>query len=91
MIRKHLAFSLKIRSANPDRGPNRCRASTLDLQARLYKKAPGTGAVQCFRGHALMENLHGLVVQADLTQTEGYAGHIASPFAWIDPNPHAGG
>ena len=49
----------------------------------------GRGAV--FQGACFDRNLHGLVVQADLTQTEGYAGHIASPFPWIDPNHHAGG
>lgn len=48
-------------------------ASTTDLAARLYKKSPGTGAVLCFMGHALMENPHGLVVQGDLTQAEGHA------------------
>ena len=31
-------------------------------------KSPGTGAMLCFMGHALMENRHGLVVQGDLSQ-----------------------
>jgi hypothetical protein len=35
--------------------------------------SPGTGAVLCFMGHALMENRHGLVVQGDLTQADGHA------------------
>jgi hypothetical protein len=40
---------------------------------RLYKKSPGTGAMLCFIGHALMENSSGLIVQGDLTQADGHA------------------
>ena len=50
---------------------NATHASTTDPQARLYKKSPGTGAVLCFIGHALMENRSGLIVQGDLTQADG--------------------
>ena len=39
--------------------------------ARLYKKAPGTGAVFCFMGRTLMENRNATIVQADLTHAEG--------------------
>jgi transposase len=48
-------------------------ASTTGPDARLYKKSPGTGAMLCFIGHALMENRSGLIVQGDLTQTDGHA------------------
>jgi transposase len=57
---------------------NATHASTTDPDARLYKKSPGTGAVLCFMGHALMENRHGLVVQGDLTQADGHAERKAA-------------
>ena len=52
---------------------NATHASVTDPEARLYKKSPGTGAMLCFMGHALMENRNGLVVQGDLTQADGHA------------------
>ena len=61
-----------------ERRSNATHASTTDPQARLYKKSPGTGAVLCFIGHALMENRSGLVVQGDLTQADGHAERRAA-------------
>ena len=57
---------------------NTTHASTTDPDARLYKKSPGTGAMLCFIGHALMENRNGLVVQGDLTQADGHAERKAA-------------
>jgi hypothetical protein len=57
---------------------NATHASTTDLDARLYKKSPGTGAVLCFMGHALMEKRSGLIVQGDLTQADGHAERRAA-------------
>jgi transposase len=57
---------------------NATHASVTDPDARLYKKSPGTGAVLCFMGHALMENRHGFVVQGDLTQADGHAERRAA-------------
>jgi hypothetical protein len=57
---------------------NAPHASVSDLDARLYKKSPGTGAMLCFMGHALMENRHGLVVQGDLTRADGRAERRAA-------------
>ena len=57
---------------------NTTHASVNDPDARLYKKSPGTGAVLCFMGHALMENRHGFVVQGDLTQADGHAERRAA-------------
>ena len=57
---------------------NATHASVTDPDARLYKKSPGTGAVLCFMGHALMENRHGLVVQGDLTHADGRAERKAA-------------
>ena len=70
------------RNAEVDfRGEKRSNAthvSTTDPEARLYKKSPGTGAMLCFIGHALMENRSGLIVQGDLTQADGHAERRAA-------------
>tara|TARA_R110002072_G_C7879322_1_gene527883 strand:- start:105 stop:1280 length:1176 start_codon:yes stop_codon:yes gene_type:complete len=57
---------------------NATHASTTDPDARLYKKSPGTGAMLCFIGHALMENRSGLIVQGDLTKADGHAERKAA-------------
>ena len=57
---------------------NATHASTTDPDARLYKKSPGTGAMLCFIGHALMENRSGLIVQGDLTPADGHAERRAA-------------
>jgi transposase len=57
---------------------NATHASTTDPDARLYRKSPGTGAMLCFIGHALMENRSGLIVQGDLTQADGHAERRAA-------------
>ena len=53
-------------------------ASTTDSDARLDKNPPGTGAMLCFMGHTLMENRNGLIVQGDLTLTNGHAERKAA-------------
>lgn len=72
----------KSRNAEVDfRGEKRSNAthaSTSDPDARLYKKSPGTGAMLCFMGHALMENRSGLIVQGDLTRADGHAERRAA-------------
>ena len=57
---------------------NATHASTTDPDARLYKKSPGTGAMLCFMGHALMENRNGLIVQGDLTKADGHGERKAA-------------
>jgi len=57
---------------------NATHASTTDPDARLYKKSPGTGAMLCFIGHALMDNRNGLIVQGDLTKADGHAERKAA-------------
>lgn len=57
---------------------NATHVSTTDPDARLYKKSPGTGAMLCFIGHALMENRSGLIVQGDLTEADGHAERRAA-------------
>ena len=57
---------------------NTTHASTTDPQAKLYKKGKGKEAKLCFMGHALMENRHGLVVQAATSQADGHAERKAA-------------
>ena len=57
---------------------NATHVSTTDPEARLYKKSPGTGAMLCYIGHALMENRNGFIVQGDLTQADGHAERRAA-------------
>jgi hypothetical protein len=52
--------------------------------ARLYRKGPGKEAKLCFIGHGLMENRHGLLVDACLTPADGHAERVAA-LATIEP------
>ena len=58
--------------------------STTDPDARLYRKGPGKEAKLCFIGHGLMENHHGLLVDACLTPADGHAERVAA-LAMIEP------
>jgi transposase len=57
---------------------NETHVSTSDPEARLYRKGTGKEAKLCFIGHALMENRHGLFVDACLTPADGHAERIAA-------------
>ncbi|MDQ0561014.1 transposase [Rhizobium mesoamericanum] len=57
---------------------NETHASTTDPDARLYRKGEGKEAKLCFMGHGLMENHHGLLVNAYLTEASGYTERIAA-------------
>lgn len=57
---------------------NDTHASTTDPEARLYKKGKGKEAKLCFMGHGLMENRHGLLVDACLTFADGHAERVAA-------------
>ncbi len=61
-----------------ERRTNATHASTTDPEARLYKKAAGQEAKLCFLGHVLMENRHGLVVNATVTPATGTAEREAA-------------
>ena len=52
--------------------------STTDTEARLYRKGKQQGAQLCYLGHVLSENRHGLVVDVELTQADGYAEREAA-------------
>ncbi|MES0176960.1 IS5 family transposase [Mesorhizobium sp. M0006] len=57
---------------------NDTHASTTDPDARLYRKGKGKEAKLCFMGHGLMENRHGLLVDACLTLADGHAERVAA-------------
>jgi transposase len=57
---------------------NETHASTTDPEARLYRKGAGKEAKLCFMGHGLMENRHGLLVDACLTLADGHAERVAA-------------
>ena len=52
------------RDFHGEKRSNDSHASTTDPDARLYKKAAGQVAKLCHMAHLLMENRHGLVVEA---------------------------
>ena len=54
-----------------ERRSNATHTSTTDPEARLARKSEGQAAILAYRGHVLMENRHGLVVQAQVTQAVG--------------------
>ena len=57
---------------------NATHASTTDAEARLYKKGRGAAAKLSYMGHALAENRHGLIVEAELTMATGTAEREAA-------------
>ena len=57
---------------------NDTHTSTTDPEAKLYKKGKGKEAKLSYMGHALIENRHGLVVQADASQANGRAEREAA-------------
>jgi transposase len=57
---------------------NDTHESTTDPDAKLYRKSSNTAAKLCFIGHALAENRHGLIVQADATKASSRAEREAA-------------
>jgi DDE family transposase len=57
---------------------NDTHQSTTDPEARLAKKGKGKEAKLAYQGHVLMENRHGLVVEAEVTQASGTAEREAA-------------
>lgn len=52
---------------------NRTHQSTTDPEALLARKSNAAPAKLCFAGHFLMEHRNALIVDAELTQADGYA------------------
>ncbi len=84
--------SYRPRDEQPPRGGGRNRdvdfkgerrsrethTSTTDPEARLYRKGKQQAARLCYLGHVLTENRHGLVVDVELTEADGYAERDAA-------------
>jgi hypothetical protein len=61
-----------------DTRKNETHASTTDPDARLYRKSNNTEARRAYLGHLLMENRHGLIVDAQATVADGFAEREAA-------------
>jgi len=61
-----------------ERRSNTTHVSTTDPEARLARKGPGKEAKLAYHGHAVMDNRHGLVVNACATQATGTAEREAA-------------
>ena len=57
---------------------NDTHASTTDPDAKLYRKSSNTAAKLSYIGHALAENRHGLIVEADATKATSRAEREAA-------------
>lgn len=66
------------RDFHGEKRTNDSHASTTDPDARLYRKGRGKEAKLCHLGHLLMENRHGLIVDALVTQASGTAERAAA-------------
>jgi transposase len=66
------------RDFHGERRRNDTHASTTDPDARLFRKGRGKEAKLCHMGHLLMENRHGLIVDAMLTPATGTAERDAA-------------
>ena len=52
---------------------NQTHRSSTDPEALLARKSNNTAARLCYAGHLLMENRNALIIDAELTQADGYA------------------
>jgi transposase len=60
-------------SFHGDKRTNGTHVSKTDPDARLYKKSRGSEAKLSYLGHVMVENRHGFIVDAMLTQADGTA------------------
>jgi len=75
------------RNFHGEKRSNETHASTTDPEARLARKGDGQASRLAYTGHILMENRHGLIVAASLTQATGTAERAAA-LAMIDRHEH---
>jgi transposase len=66
------------RDFHGEKRTNDTHASTTDPDAKLYRKSSNTAAKLSYIGHALAENRHGLIVQADATKATSRAEREAA-------------
>src|ERR1700675_2851675 len=71
------------RDLHGEKRANDTHESKTDPDAKLFRKSNSQPAKLYFMGHALIENRHGLVVQADATEANGKAERQAA-LAMID-------
>ena len=76
--RRKAAAAMPKRDFHGQKRLNDTHASTTDPDARLYRKGKGKETKLCFIGHGLMENRHGLLVDACLTLADGHAERAAA-------------
>lgn len=74
------------RDFHKEKRSNETHQSTTDPEARLYRKGDGQPAKLCYIGHVLMENRHGLAVDASVTPATGTAEREAA-LAILDRRP----
>jgi IS5 family transposase len=65
---------------------NKTHESKTDPESKLYRKGRGKEAKLAYMGHVLMENRHGLIVDFEVTEANGYAERDAA-IAMIDRLP----
>jgi transposase len=66
------------RDFHGEKRKNDTHASTTDPDAKLYRKSSNTAAKLSYIGHALAENRHGLIVEADATKATSRAEREAA-------------
>jgi transposase len=66
------------RNFHGEKRSNETHASTTDAEARLARRSDGQASRMAYAGHLLMENRHGLIVAARLTQASGTAEREAA-------------
>src|ERR1700756_2191784 len=66
------------RDFHGEKRTNETHASTTDPDARLIRKGLGKEAKLCHMGHIMIENRHGLIVDARLTEANGTAEREAA-------------
>lgn len=66
------------RNFHGEQRTNDTHESTTDPEARMYRKSGAHPAKLCYAGHVLMENRNGLVVDALVTQANGFAEREAA-------------
>ena len=72
------AGATAMRTSRVERRSRDTHVSTTDPEARLYRKGKQQEARLCYLGHVLSENRHGLVVDVELTEADGYAEREAA-------------
>jgi transposase len=65
---------------------NETHVSPKDPEAKLFCKGSGQAAKLCYMGHTLMDHRHGLIVDVEVTEANGFAERAAA-IALLDRHP----